>query len=280
MKTKKKREQAYAVHSVERALAILEALGTNPGGLGVTRLSKELGLHKSTVHRLLATLVRYGFVEQDESTECYRLGMRFVSLGLNYLHQLDFRREVLPYLKELAELTGETTQMGVLEGDEVFFLERCQSSEAITVNLGLKAPAYCSAEGKVLLAYLSPERLREYLKRQELKPYTINTLSNPEQLLLHLEKIRAQGYAVSAEELADGLRGVAAPIFDVKGRVVAAIGVAGPASRLTLERINRLVNILRETCYVISLRLGYRPATHQEEALSAPLKDVLLRSGG
>ncbi|MGO0123227.1 IclR family transcriptional regulator [Desulfothermobacter acidiphilus] len=276
----KAKKEKHGVHSVERALAILEALGTNPKGLGVTRLAKELDLHKSTVHRLLATLVRYGFAEQDENSECYRLGMRLVALGLNYLHQLDFRCEVLPYLKELAELTGETTQMGVLEGDEVFFLERYQSPEAITVNLGLKAPAYCSAEGKLLLAYLPPERLREYLQRQELKPFTLNTLSNPEQLLLHLEKIRAQGYALSAEELADGLRGVAAPVFDAQGRVVAAIGVAGPVNRLTLERIHRLVNILRETCYIVSLRLGYRPARRRESDTPVPRPNLSLQNGG
>ncbi|MEW6771912.1 MAG: IclR family transcriptional regulator [Bacillota bacterium] len=254
----KKEDRFYAVHSVERALSILEALGANPEGTGVTRLGKELGLHKSTVHRLLNTLMKYGFVEQDEATERYRLGMRFISLGLSFLHQLDFRREVLPYLKELAEITGETTQLGVLEGSEVLYLERCQSQETITVNLGLKAPAHCAAEGKVLLAYLPEDRLREYFQTQTLRQFTINTIVNPEQLLLHIERVRAQGYAVSAEELADSLRGLAAPIMDVHGRVVAAVGIVGPASRLTLERINRLIIVLQESCHSVSLHLGYR----------------------
>lgn len=261
----KKEEGFYAVHSVERALSILEALGANPEGAGVTRLGKELGLHKSTVHRLLATLAKYGFVEQDEATECYRLGMRFVSIGLNFLYQLDFRREVLPYLKELAEMTGEMTQLGVLEGNEVLYLERCQSQETITVNLGLRLPAHCTAEGKVLLGCLPENRLQEFLKTQTLRQYTINTIVNPEQLGLHIERVRAQGYAVSAEEFADSLRGVAAPILDLKGRVIGAMGIAGPASRLTLERINRLINILRESCHSISLRLGYRKGSTTEQ---------------
>lgn len=254
----KKEDGFNAVHSVERALSILEALGANPEGAGVTRLGRELGLHKSTVHRLLTTLAKYGFVEQDEVTECYRLGMRFVSLGLNFLYQLDFRREVLPYMKELAEITGEMTQLGVLEGNEVLYLERCQSNETITVNLGLRLPAHCTAEGKVLLGYLPENHLHEYLRTQTLRQFTINTIVNPEQLCLHIERVRTQGYAVSAEEFADSLRGVAAPILDLKGKVIAAMGIAGPASRLTLERINRLINILRESCHSVSLRLGYR----------------------
>ena len=171
---------------MERALSILEALGANPEGVGVTRLGKELGLHKSTVHRLLATLSRYGFVEQDEATECYRLGMRFVSLGLNFLHQLDFRREVLPHLKELAEITGEMTQLGVLEGNEILYLERFQSQETITVNLGLRLPAHCTAEGKVLLGCLPDDRLQEFLAKEPLRQFTINTIINPEQLMLHI----------------------------------------------------------------------------------------------
>lgn len=261
----KKEEGFCAVHSVERALSILEALGANPEGAGVTRLGKELGLHKSTVHRLLATLAKYGFVEQDEATKCYRLGMRFVSLGLNFLHQLDFRREVLPHLKELAEITGEMTQLGVLERNEVLYLERFQSQETITVNLGLRLPAHCTAEGKVLLGYLPVNRLQEFLATQPLRQFTINTIVNPEQLCLHLERVRAQGYAVSAEEFADGLRGVAAPILDLEGKAVAAVGIAGPASRLTLERINRLINILRESCYSVSLLLGCRKRSTMEQ---------------
>ncbi|MEW6447324.1 MAG: IclR family transcriptional regulator [Bacillota bacterium] len=267
-----KKEGSYAVHSVERALSILEALAAKPEGAGVTQLGRELGLHKSTVHRLLATLMKYGFVEQDEGTDCYRLGIRFLSIGLNFLYQLDFRREVLPYLKELAEITGEMTQLGVLDGNEVLYLERCQSQETITVNLGLRLPAHCTAEGKVLLGYLPENRLQEFLRTQTLRQYTINTIVNPEQFSLHIERVRAQGYAVSAEEFADSLRGVAAPILDLKGRVVAAMGIAGPASRLTLERINRLINILRESCHSVSLRLGYRKgnATEQLEKEQKP----------
>jgi DNA-binding IclR family transcriptional regulator len=257
-------EKLYAVHSVERALAILEALGQNPGGVGVTKLGKDVGLHKSTVHRLLATLAKYGFVEQDEATEGYRLGMKFVSLALNFLNQLDFRREVLPYLRELAEVTGETTQLAVLEGGEVLYLERCHSQEAITVNLGLRVPAYCTAEGKVLLACLPEERLRKYLESHQFRQFTINTIVNPEQLRLHVERVRMQGFAVSAEEYADSLRGVAAPVFDRHGRAVAALGIAGPASRLTLERINRLIKALQESCYSISLRLGYQRGRVEE----------------
>ena len=271
-----KEEKPYAVQSVERALSILTVLGSNSGGLGVTKISNELGLHKSTVHRLLNALLKHGFVERDEAAESYRLGMRFVSLGLSFVHNLDFRREVLPRMTELVEVTGEMAQLGVLEGGEVFFLERQQSPEAITVNLGLRVPAYCTAEGKVLLAYMPEDRFREYLLTQDFRQYAINTITNPKHLLFHIERVRQQGYAVSAGEIADTLRGVAAPIFDVNGRAVAALGIVGPATRLTLERINRLVNILQETCYSISLRLGY----HKDDFRARPETCDELKTNG
>ncbi|MEW6183363.1 MAG: IclR family transcriptional regulator [Bacillota bacterium] len=248
----------FAVQSVERALLILEVLGANPAGLGVTAIGKELGLPKSTVHRLLAALASRGFVKQDEVSECYRLGMGYISLGLTYLHNLDLRREVLPYISELVDITGEIVQLAILERDEVLFIERRQPQETITVNPGLRAPAHCVAEGKVLLAYLPEAELRKYLRTQRIKPHALDTVISSEEMIFHLERVKAQGYAVSAGEFADNLRGVASPIFNVSGRVVAALGIIGPAGRLPLERINRLVNVLQETCYSVSLLLGCR----------------------
>jgi DNA-binding IclR family transcriptional regulator len=272
-----KDEKPFAVQSVERALLILETLGANTEGLGVTRISNELGLHKSTVHRLLTALVNHGFVERNEATENYRLGMRFVSLGLNFIHNLNFRHEVVPYLTELVDMTGEMAQLGVLEGGEVLFLERRQSPEAITVNLGLRVPAYCAAEGKVLLAHMPREQFKEYLLTHDFKQYAVNTITNPKQLLFHIERVRQQGYAVSAGEMADTLRGVAAPIFDVDGRALAALGIVGPASRLTLERINRLINIIQETCYSISIKLGFRKKEKAEQEVREAKKNSSLR---
>lgn len=256
----------YTVHSIERALAILESLARKPNGLGVTELSQLLRLHKSTVHRLLATLSSFGYVEQDSLTERYKLGRKVLLLGLELLENLDFRKEARPYLQELVEISRETVQLAVLDGGEVVIVERDRSPEVVTINLGLRAQVHCTAEGKVLLAYLPREEIISILETRGMPQHTVNTISDRDSMLSHLEKVRLQGYAINAEELVEGMRGIAAPIFNHSGQAIAALSISGPTSRLTLERIGRLVTVLKEACASISERLGYRPRRSGEQA--------------
>ncbi|MHB1651151.1 MAG: IclR family transcriptional regulator [Desulfitobacteriaceae bacterium] len=253
------RTSDQAVQSIERALAILETLGQYPHGIGVTELGQSVGLHKSTVHRLLSTLMAIGYVEQDKDTERYRPGIKILGLGLEVLNNLDFRKEAIPYMKELVEISRETVQLAVLDFGEVVVVERDHSPETIIVNLGLRADVHCTAEGKILLAYLSREEIVRTLTKCPMTQHTMNTMTDLNNLLAHLEKVHSQGYAINAEELAEGLRSVAAPVFDHTGRVIAALSISGPTSRLTLERIARLVTVLKEACSSVSTRLGYRP---------------------
>lgn len=245
------------VHSVERALAILEALGRRSQGYGCTELGQLLGLHKSTVHRLVSTLQAYGFAEKDPSTDRYKLGTRIMLLGLEALNCLDFRKVAIPYMKELVEISRETVQLAVLDGGEVLILERDQSPEAITVNLGLRGQVYCTAEGKVLLAHQPAERVVEILKGREMRQHTINTITDTNLFISHLEKVRSQGFAINAEEMVEGVRAIAAPVYNHRGQAAAALSITGPSSRLTLERIYRLVTVLKETCTSISMHLGH-----------------------
>ncbi|MHB8156404.1 MAG: IclR family transcriptional regulator [Desulfocucumaceae bacterium] len=245
------------VHSVERALAILEALGRNSQGYGCTELGQLLGLHKSTVHRLVSTLLSYGFAEKDPYTEKYKLGTKIMHLGLEALNSLDFRKVSIPYLQELVQLSGETVQLAVLDGNEVLILERDHSPEAITVNLGLRGYVHCTAEGKVLLAFIPAEKALALLESRDMHKFTINTITEINQMTSHLEKVRSQGFAINAEEMVDGVRAIAAPVFDHTGKIKAALSITGPSSRLTLERIYRLVTVLKETCTSISMQLGY-----------------------
>ncbi|MCL6611508.1 MAG: IclR family transcriptional regulator [Peptococcaceae bacterium] len=247
-----------SVHSVERALAILEALGQKTQGFGCTELGQLLGLHKSTVHRLISTLQAFGFVEKDPRTERYKLGTKLIYLGLEALNGLDFRKIAIPYMQELMEISRETVQLAVLDGGEVLFLERDQSPEAITVNLGLRGPVYCTSEGKVLLAYLKEENVSEILGKQEMRQFTINTITEVNQFISHLEKVRSQGFAINAEEMVEGVRSIAAPVYNHTGKVIAALSITGPSTRLSLERIYRLVTVLKETCTSISMQMGYR----------------------
>ena len=249
-----------SVQSIERALTVLETLALYPHGVGVTELGQNTGLHKSTVHRLLSTLLALGYVEQDKETEHYRIGVKVVGLGLQVLHNLDFRTEALPYMRELVALSRETVQLAVLDFGQVVIVERDHSPETITVNLGLRADAHCTADGIVLLAYLPSEKVMRILGKRELRQYTVNTIADLNTIMAHLEKVRNQGYAINAEELAEGLRAVAAPVFNHTGAVVAALSICGPTSRLTLERIARLVTVLKEASNSLSSRLGWTPA--------------------
>lgn len=250
------------VQSVERALAILEALGQKSQGYGCTELGQLLGLHKSTVHRLISTLHACGFAEKDPQTERYKLGNKVIYLGLEALNSLDFRRTAIPYMQELVEISRETVQLAVLDNGEVLIVERDQSPEAITVNLGLRGQVHCTAEGKVLLAGLPRENIVNIFEHQEIRRYTANTITDISQMLLHLEKVRAQGFAINAEEMVEGVRAIAAPVYDHNSNVIAALSITGPSSRLTLERIYRLVTVLKESCASISMQLGYRKNTH------------------
>ncbi len=249
----------HAVQTIERALCILETLGQYPQGIGVTELGLNIGLHKSTVHRLLGSLMIFGYVDQDKDTERYRLGMKILALGLGVLQSLDFRKEALPFMRELVEISRETVQLAVLDYNQVVVVERDHSPETITVNLGLRADVHCTAEGKVLLANLPTDKIELILKKSQMRQYTMNTITDISNILVHLEKVRSQGYAINAEELVEGLRSVATPVFDHTGSVIAALSISGPTSRLTLERIGRLVTVLKEASDSISTRLGYHP---------------------
>ncbi|GBF32909.1 transcriptional regulator [Desulfocucumis palustris] len=245
------------VHSVERALIILEALAGHPQGYGCTELGQMLRLHKSTVYRIVSTLQAYGFAEKDPQTERYKPGAQLIYLGLKTLKNLDFRKVAIPYMQELVEISRETVQLAVLDRGEVLFVERDHSPEAVTVNLGLRGGIHCTAEGKVLLSSLPQDEVMTLLKSQGMQRYTAKTITDPDQMLTQLEKVRSQGFAVSAEEMVEGVLSIASPVYNHSGNIIASLSITGPSTRLTLERIYRMVNVLKEACASISAQLGY-----------------------
>lgn len=245
------------VQSIERALAILEILGHEPKGMRITQIAQVLDMHKSTIHRLLSTLVSNGYVEKGDG-DAYRATVKLVELGLNILENLDFRKEALPFMKELVDVSRETVQLSVLDQGEVVVVERKVFPDPITINLGLRSSVHCSADGKVLLAYLPREEAINIIDNTSLEQLTVNTITDKDQLLAHLDKTKAQGYAINAEELTEGMRAMAAPILNHQGKIVAAMSIAGPTSRFSLERMARLVVVLKESCQAVSERLGYK----------------------
>lgn len=222
-----------AVKSLVRSLGLLEVLRLYPDGLPLTEIVSRTRLPKGTVHRLLATLVQQRFVEQTDNR--YRIGIQAFLVGTAFLENLDLRARALPFLVALRNGTGETVQLGVLEDLRVVYVDRVLSQSPVAYmksRVGAVLPAYCTALGKVLLAFAAPALVQHYLRTISLEPLTPETITNQQQFLAELELIRHRGYAVDRGEREMAVRCVAAPIFNHEGAAVAAVSIAGPAERM------------------------------------------------
>ena len=246
-----------AVRSVDRAAALLLALGDCQGEAGVTELARKLGLHKSTASRLLATLQKRGLVEQDEESGKYRLGLVVIRLAERAERTLDLRGISMPELERLARLTHETTGLGILDADALLTVAQADGPNLIAVGdwTGRSTPLHCVASGKVLMAALAEREVLRIVRRG-LVSYTERTITELEPLLEELARIRRRGYATALGEYEIGLNAVSAPVHDARGHVVAAVDIWGPAFRLTPRRIPELAVQAREAAAAISIRLG------------------------
>ncbi|HET7495268.1 MAG TPA: IclR family transcriptional regulator [Candidatus Limnocylindrales bacterium] len=246
-----------AVRSVDRAAALLLALGDSQGEAGVTELARRLGLHKSTASRLLATLQRRGLVEQDDETGKYRLGLVVIRLAERAERTLDLRGLATPELERLARLTHETTGVGVLDDESLLTVAQVDGPNLIAVGdwTGRSTPLHCVASGKVLMSALAEREVLRMVRRGLVR-FTERTIVDLEPLLEELARIRRRGYATAIGEFELGLNAVSAPIHDARGNVIAAVDVWGPAFRLTPRRIPELAAQAREAAAAISARLG------------------------
>lgn len=252
--------------SLERGLTILAAFRPGRPLLGVSELSREIGLSRSTAHRYVATLARLGYLRQDQVTRKYRLGPRVLDLGFSAISSMGLREISTPILKQLSEATGHTVNMAILDGPDIVYVERSRSARQdqreidLDLHVGSRLPAYCTSMGKVLLAYLPPPELEEMLGAVELVRRGPNTLVRREELVAELTGVRETGLAVNNEELAFGLRSIAAPVRGPGGDVVAAINLAVHRSWGSLaDLVERLSPPLRSAAAEISGQLGYRP---------------------
>lgn len=261
--TRRKEKTEYVVQAVDRALDILECFGYSKEELGVTELSKHLRLPKNNVFRLLATLECRGYIEQDRRSGNYRLGIKTFEVGNVFLHHLGLRRQARPVLEDLVARCNETAYLAVIDGPEVVYILMQETTHTVRVvpRVGHRLPAYCTAAGKVQMAYESPDRLAEIFRERPLGPGGKSTPADMRAFHAHLREVAKQGFAVDDEELDPGVRCVAAPVRDYSKRVVAAVGLSGPASRFSPERVeSELVPLTVEAGARLSHRLGYETA--------------------
>jgi IclR family pca regulon transcriptional regulator len=254
-----------ASQSLERGLAILSSFHSAQPLLGVSDLSRAVGLSRSTTHRYVSTLASLGYLQQDTETRKYRLGPRVLDLGFSAINSMELRHVSAPHLKALSDSTGHTVNMAVLDGSDIVYIERCRapgpSGIDLNLHVGSRLPAYCTSMGKVLLAF-APE-LPELLDSMQLTRRGPNTITVKRKLLKELEQVRERGLAVNNEELAYGLRSIAAPVWSQAGDVVAAINIAVHRSLVSMDELfEDLAPALVDTAGAISAHIAFNGAAH------------------
>jgi DNA-binding IclR family transcriptional regulator len=245
--------------SVATALQLLKSFSEEQVDIGISALARRLGVAKSTAHRLAATLVSEGMLEQDAETEKYRLGIALFRLGALVRRRMDVSNQARPYLYELREKTNETVHLAILDGTEIMYVYNLESTQAIRMrsDLGVRKPAYCTAEGQAILAF-QPQEVVDRVIAQGLVARTPQTITDPAKLIKALGVVRQRGCAIEDEESEIGMRSISAPIRNDAGDVVASVGVAGPVTRLSKKAIAAFVPHVIETADAVSRRLGYR----------------------
>lgn len=241
------------IQSLARGLKILDLLSQDPEGITITGLAGTLGVDKGSASRLVATLTRYGYAAKDEITRRYHLGPQVVSLSRSVLARLPLREAAKPSLRQLMEATGECAHLAVLAQGKALYIDQVESPATLRVNaaIGTMNPLHCTALGKALLAFSgidSPDTL---------EPYTARTITDAETLRQHLAEVRRQGYAVDDAEFDPDVRCIAVPVFDFRGKVAGSIGISGPTTRITLDRLPELAATVVQIGAALSERMAF-----------------------
>lgn len=255
-------DSRYNIRALDRGFRILTLLADGkPRSL--QELSGEIELSTSTTFRLLATLSYYRFVQRDEQTNQYRLGLTCLELARDFYEGNDLRRLALPELQALRDDSKETIHLAILDRMEIVYLEKIPGLHAIGLmssRVGGRAPTYCTGVGKALLAYEKPQGVQDYFTAHPMERFTETTITDLEELMRELEQIRLQGYALDRGEHEYEVRCVANPIFDMHGAAVAAISISGPAGRMDpLAQNQEMIQKACKAAENISIKLGHAP---------------------
>lgn len=246
------------VQSVDRVLDMIEVLAEEQKGLGVTELANRVGLHKSTAHRLLSTLARRNYIEKTEDGN-YKIGLKLIEAVSCYINSLELQTEARPYIVQITSHLGLTSHLGVLDGDQVVYIEKMDVVSPVKLysQIGFRMHAYCSSLGKCLLSNYSKEDLEMRMKNCSFIKFTPNTISSMEEFHEEMGKVRRQGWAMDDQEFEIGHRCIGAPIYDYRGDIIAAISASGDVRVLTDERIEDTAKYVKQAALELSRSMGY-----------------------
>jgi IclR family transcriptional regulator, KDG regulon repressor len=245
--------------SVATAIRLLKAFSEDEVEIGISAMARRLGLAKSTVHRLAVTLVSEGLLEQDRENGKYQLGIALFRLGALVRRRMNVSSEARPYLFDLREKINESVHLAILDETEIMYVYNLEGTHAIRMrsDIGVRKPAYCTAEGQAILAFQSDDIIERVIAAG-LTARTPKTITNAEKFIKELATTRQRGCAIEDEESELGMISIAAPIRDDSGDVVAAVGIAGPVTRLSKKSIASVMPHVIATADQVSVRLGYR----------------------
>jgi len=245
------------IQSLERALDVLDALARS-SGLTLTELAEDLGQSPATMHRVLSTLETRQVVETDAQTQAWHIGPMAFRLGSAFLRRSGVAERSRPAMRDLMQATGETSNLGIERNGEIMFVSQIETQEAIRAFFppGTTSPMHASGIGKALLSCYSDAKLDRFLKQTKLDRFTDKTISQAASLREDLDLVRMRGWAFDDEEKSNGMRCVAAPVFDLYGEAVAGLSVSGPTQRMTSDRIDRIGELVRDAALNVSRGLG------------------------
>ncbi len=250
-------KQQDSVSSVLKVFGILQALG-DEHEIGVTELSQRVMMSKSTVYRFLQTMKSLGYVQQEGENDKYSLTLKLFDLGAKALQHVDLIRIADQQMRMLSKATQETIHLGAMEDESIVYLHKIDSLYSLRMysRVGRRNPLYCTAIGKVLLAWLDEQTIRDILAAVTFEAKTANTLADIDALLQELADVRRSGFSEDREEQEMGIRCVAVPVYDRFGHVLAGLSISFPTIRFDENQLAHYVALLHQAAAAISLQLG------------------------
>jgi DNA-binding IclR family transcriptional regulator len=252
-------EKYYFISSLAKGIKVLEVLSEGKA-MTVSQVAKQLSINRATSHRFLATLRELGYAEKHDNDR-YCLTLKILEMGMRISIHSEVNRIARLYMQELSLAFNETVNLGYFDGRDIFHLDKIDSKEILRMDsaLGSRAPAYCTALGKAILAFLSKDELKDYLARTRFTARTEKTITGKKRFRKELAEIREKGFSRDNEELEYGLRCVAAPVFDLNNRPSYAISLSGPSFRMTDDRIQAMQLKVQQVCSRLTQQLRSTP---------------------
>ena len=250
------------MNSIEKSIKVLNYLSDAERSVGITELSLELSFPKSTVHRILNTLLKHSLVNQDKETLKYKLGLQIIEYSNSFYNSFDFRQVAKPILKDVCRETKLTTFLTTWYNDKGICIDSITPSLKVSsllfVDIGKEMPFNCAASAKVLLAYRQSKEIKNIINKKNLHKYTPKSIIDPMELEKHLKKIKRNGFAFCDEELEEGAKAISVPVKNINNEVIASITITGLSKRLSKNNIVKFTTILINSSQKLSKRLGYK----------------------